>query len=994
MKNVIIVWRLSIKTLAVLLMFSFCKVSVAQFVTIPDANFATYLQTNFPSAMSGNQMDTTSASILSVTSVDVTGLGISDLTGIQYFDNLIMLECLSNNLSTLPPLPAGMIDLSIANNLFTVLPNLPAGLISLECSGNSISQIINLPPALQSLVASFNQLTLINSFPSTLSNLTLMSNPNLTSLPALPSVLGWLDVSQCSILTLPSLPASLMYLTCNNNNISCLPLLPNGLQQLIANNNPVNCLPNIPTNGSFTSDIGTTVCNNLALSSITNVLCFGDCSGAATATTLAGTLYDYNWSNGFADLNNSTGTSTVTGLCPGNYTVNVQPSAGGGCMSYASFVITQPSQLNVTISTTTNVSCNGGNDGLLCAAATGGTGSYTYLWSNGAITSCIINLTAGTYTVTVTDANNCTGTVTVTVTEPPQLIVSSGPDQTVCDNTTFILCPLVAGGNPPYNYMLYQNGTPLPLFVPCSTPLTGSGVYALVVTDLNGCVASDTFSLTVNPSPTIGLQTNVNSCLSPVQLCVPPVSNGTPPFSYQWSQGSTTQCINAFVTGPYTYTVIDINGCTVTGATIYTNSPGWVSLDITNITLPTCGMCDGMATVNVSGGNPVATYLWMPGGITTPTNNFICDSVVSWVFVTDTTGCVDSLIVPMSCHSVWPGDANYDGAANNVDLLSIGIGYGTYGMARPNATINWQAESGLDWSNSLVSGINYKHVDCNGDGLIADDDTIAILQNYGLTHPLRLASTANNPNDPYLYFDIIVDTAGTSQHVDVPLYFGTAAVPADSIYGLAFTVNYDTSLVKADSVEITFSPSWIGTVGTDMITLAYNDALNGQLHVGMTRINHTDTSGYGEIARIGIVTTDNVSGRLMSTSVFDTLTFSISDVTIINKDEIFRGYNLGADSLIVQDTTTSLAPALSEKEEVVVYPNPADEFLICSIKAGGLEETEYVISDVYGKAMVSKKITSSTKNIKLKTSILGNGIYFITIKTSSGNIVKKITVLH
>ena len=62
-----------------LLLFSFCKISQAQFVTIPDANFVTYLQTNFPSAMSGNQMDTTDASILSATSVDITSLGISDL---------------------------------------------------------------------------------------------------------------------------------------------------------------------------------------------------------------------------------------------------------------------------------------------------------------------------------------------------------------------------------------------------------------------------------------------------------------------------------------------------------------------------------------------------------------------------------------------------------------------------------------------------------------------------------------------------------------------------------------------------------------------------------------------------------------------------------------------------------------------------------------------------------------------------------------------------
>ena len=223
------------------------------------------------------------------------------------------------------------------------------------------------------------------------------------------------------------------------------------------------------------------------------------------------------------------------------------------------------------------------------------------------------------------------------------------------------------------------------------------------------------------------------------------------------------------------------------------------------------------------------------------------------------------------------------------------------------------------------------------------------------------------------------------------MYFGTAATPADSIYGLAFTVNYDTSLVKADSIGITFSPCWIGTVGTDMITLAHNDALNGHLYVGMTRITHTDTSGYGEVARLGIVTTDNVSGKLTA-PVFDTLTFTISDVTIINKDELLRGFNVSWDSLIVEDSTTGITEIL-QSEKIIVYPNPArNEFKVSGVKFNVGDEI--ILTDIFGQPIISKKIVNPTSNLKLQTSNIANGVYFINIKTNRGKVVKKVTVLH
>ncbi|MEO5569614.1 MAG: T9SS type A sorting domain-containing protein, partial [Bacteroidia bacterium] len=224
-----------------------------------------------------------------------------------------------------------------------------------------------------------------------------------------------------------------------------------------------------------------------------------------------------------------------------------------------------------------------------------------------------------------------------------------------------------------------------------------------------------------------------------------------------------------------------------------------------------------------------------------------------------------------------------------------------------------------------------------------------------------------------------------------PLLFGTAAVPADSIYGLAFTVNYDTALVKADSVLINFSTSWIGIIGTDMIAIQHNDPVNGQLHVGMTRIDHNNISGFGEIAKISVVTVDNVSGRIASMSVFDTLTFSLSDVTVIDKDENTRNVNLSSGSIIVQDSTTGIYEFLSP-DKIKIYPNPVKDKLFVE-NYSGISINEISITNIVGEKMETQSLVKRNsveiKNLKN----FSNGIYFIQIKTSEGTVVKKFSVI-
>ena len=139
----------------------------AQWVTIPDANFVTWLNTNYPSCMNGNQMDTTCAGILNASYLGVQNSFISNLFGVQFFDNLIHLDCNNNLLNSLPPLPNNLEDLICNNNQLLSLPILPNSLNILVCSYNQITYIPPVPSQMFMFFVHNNNITCFNNLPVT-----------------------------------------------------------------------------------------------------------------------------------------------------------------------------------------------------------------------------------------------------------------------------------------------------------------------------------------------------------------------------------------------------------------------------------------------------------------------------------------------------------------------------------------------------------------------------------------------------------------------------------------------------------------------------------------------------------------------------------------------------------------------------------------------------------------------------------------------------------
>ncbi len=370
----------------------------------------------------------------------------------------------------------------------------------------------------------------------------------------------------------------------------------------------------------------------------TNVTCNGNCDGTATVNASGGTPgYVCIWS---ANTGGQT-TATATNLCAGTYSVTVSDS--NACSATISVTITEPAALSVSVSQT-NVTCNGLCDGTATLSVSGGTAPYSYGWSNGLTTPIGINLCAGTYDITITDANNCTATASITITEPAPLVVSVSQTNVtcngLCDGTASVS---VIGGTPGYS------------FIWCTGQITNiatnlcAGTCGVSVTDVNMCIASASFIITEPVVLTTSFISNTQvscggACTGSLTVNA---SGGSGGYLYSWSPNviETTQYADNLCAGIYDVTVTDLNGCTSFSSAEVTDTSN-LQFIIVNSVNPTCyGYCDGSATVSAVGGVPPYSFIWntVPAQ-TLPDAVNLCNGIYS-VTVTDDSLCSRQLNV-------------------------------------------------------------------------------------------------------------------------------------------------------------------------------------------------------------------------------------------------------------------------------------------------------------------------------------------------------------
>lgn len=330
--------------------------------------------------------------------------------------------------------------------------------------------------------------------------------------------------------------------------------------------------------------------------------------------------------------------------------------------------------------------------------------------------------------------------------------------------------------------------------------------------------------------------------------------------------------------------------------------------------------------------------------------------------------------------SIWPGDANDDLIANNLDLLHVGLAFGSTGPARPNATTNWTAQFADLWGSS-ISGTDVVHADTDGNGLVDAADTLAINLNYGLTH------NKGNKVDgvgPLLAARFLSDSLLAGDTATILIELGTGMDPANGVYGLAFSLQFDTTLVDASSVMVEYSQSWLGSLGTNMIKLDKVFESNGYIDFALARTNQQATSGFGEICRMTIIMVDDLTAKNI---IVEPFTVELTDVTVIDELGAELGATTASDTLIVyQDGTDGIDPTLSSM--LSLFPIPADDRLSVSLE--GARALSWQLMDLHGSLVSEDRETRS--DFQIDISRLSAGTYFFLMNTDRGIAAKKILI--
>ncbi|MEO8734534.1 MAG: SprB repeat-containing protein, partial [Flavobacteriales bacterium] len=376
--------------------------------------------------------------------------------------------------------------------------------------------------------------------------------------------------------------------------------------------------------------------------------------GSINTTITGGTgPYTATWTGPNGYTSNSI---HITGLSAGTYTLTVTVT-DAGCSRTQSFNVIQPAILAAVLSPSLlvygqNISCHGGSDGSINTTITGGTGPYTATWTgpNGYTSNSIhINgLSAGTYTLTVTDVSGCSATASTVMVDTAPLVTTIGPITGVaCANATNGSATVtVSGGVPSYTYAWNTS--------PIQTGATANGLapgtYLVTATDLYGCSTSASATIPGPMDPltaTMIASTNSGCFGSTSGSATVAVSGGTAPYNYTWNSvpvqtGPTADGLGG---GSYTVTVTDAHGCGTSASAQIGSASQALAIAITTQHDATCNGNTGSASVVASGGSGPYAYSWNTAPVHHGASIVGLSAGSYQVTATDVHGCSTSMAV-------------------------------------------------------------------------------------------------------------------------------------------------------------------------------------------------------------------------------------------------------------------------------------------------------------------------------------------------------------
>lgn len=563
----------------------------------------------------------------------------------------------------------------------------------------------------------------------------------------------------------------------------------------------------------------------IEIDSITDVLCNGSSTGSIYTTVSGGTgAYTYVWTGGTAneDLTNTTA---------GNYVLTVTDALGCSASNNAS--ISSPDALVVSLDNVNDVSCNGAADGSIEVTIAGGTSAYTYVWNNGtaniATTKNLYNQSAGTYTLTVADANGCIETLMATVNENAALTASISTNNILCFGGTSSATVTAAGGSGTYTYLWsgFQNTA--------SVSGLSVGAISVIVTDSKGCSVQVFDNIT---SPTAALSiteiahTDVSCFNGNNGLINTNITGGTTPYTISWSSGGTNlPGISNLSAGFYTITVTDANGCIETATYEIKNALEIVAtMAVSN---PSCfGEETGMIVVGNSGGTAPYTYAW---NTTPPQSGVVAVNLAGdasyTVSITDINGCTKQETAAV----INPTEMTVTTIPTSVSCISTANGRVSVAVSNGNAPFQYelngflQADSVFDHldggnyvvfvedNNNCVASASFEvntisameaELEAAGNNLNFVTENLYIVRGEEVSLNLNLINDNGNSIVAYNWNPSTIDT---SNSISNPSFFPNENITVfvevlEDINGTVCSV-FDTLTIDVSQEKISFIPT-------------------------------------------------------------------------------------------------------------------------------------------------------------------------------------------
>ena len=561
---------------------------------------------------------------------------------------------------------------------------------------------------------------------------------------------------------------------------------------------------------------------------INNALCNGEANGSINLSVSGGVgPYTYAWSNGAT-------TQNISGLSAGNYTVTITDNSG--CIDVETFAVGEPAVLTIN-QDIRDVACFGDNTGRIRSNVTGGTAPYTYSWSTGNTGRNLPNRTAGTYSLTVTDANGCTTTAAGLVISEPAAPISKA-SETLNSPSCFgandgSITVAMSGGTAPYTYS-WSNGDSGPTANGLS-----AGIYTVTVTDNSGCTYVE--NITLNDPVRIAINASLTppSCngLADGSLSVAP-TNGTASYTYNWSTGDATATVNGVPAGTYSVTVTDAGGCSVTES-LTLSQPGVLTGNATVNDITCSGANDGSIFLAVSGGSAPYSYSWADNGATSNNRTGLADGNYS-VTITDGNGC--SITENYTVNNPAPLTTSF----TQTDLVCRGGSTGAIDITPSGGT----APYSYLWSNGATTQ-DVSNLTAGAYSVtIRDTENCNITLNITLTEPATVLSlagsktnaTCNGSNNGSI--DLVV-TGGSAPYT----YAWSNGAVTEDLNGLA-PGNYNVSVTDNNGctkfIDFTITQPAPLAGNATVTSITCNGAADGQIQLNPTEGTGTYTYAWAD----------------------------------------------------------------------------------------------------------------------------------------------------